>query len=310
MRDLNDLAFFVAVIDHGGFAAAGRALGIPKSRLSRRIALLEDELGVRLLQRSTRRFAVTEIGQRFARHCRAMLTEAQAAEEVVASERVEPRGLVRVSCAVEPAQTLLAPLLPQFLAAHPLVQVQLLAHNRRVDVIGEGVDVALRVRTRIDTDAELVVRPLGMSRSFFVASPAYLDAHGRPQSPAELAAHATLSMFEQDAVQHWIAIDDAGEEVRIEHTPRLRCGEFAVLLRAAIDGQGVADLPEGYCAAAIARGELEILLPRRRRPESIFHIVYPSRRGLLPSVRALVDFFVEHIPPLVAARRIGATAQE
>jgi DNA-binding transcriptional LysR family regulator len=304
MRDLNDLAFFVAVVDHGGFAAAGRVLGIPKSRLSRRIALLEEALGVRLLQRSTRRFAVTDIGQRYAQHCRAMLAEAQAAEEVVASERVEPRGLVRVSSAVEPAQTLLAPLLPQFLAAHPLVQVQLLAHNRRVDVIGESIDVALRVRSRLDTDAELVVRPLGTSRSFFVASPAYLDAHGRPQTTDDIARHATLSMFEQDAVQHLTAFDDAGKEARIEHTPRLRCGEFAVLLQAAIDGQGIAVLPEGYCAAAIERGELEIVLPQWRLPEGIIHIVYPSRRGLLPSVRALVEFLVEHLPPVVAARRV------
>ena len=304
MRDLNDLAFFVAVVEHGGFAAAGRALGIPKSRLSRRIALLEEELGVRLLQRSTRRFAVTEIGQRFVRHCEAMLAEAQAAEEVVATERVEPRGLVRLSCAVEPAQTMLAPLLPKFLAAHPRVQVQLLAHNRRVDVIGEGIDVALRVRTRIDTDAELVVRELGFSREFLVASPTYLDAHGRPAVAADLAGHASLSMFELDAVQHWTIVEEDGSETRIEHTPRLRCGEFAVLLRAAIDGQGIVNLPEGYCSAAVDNGELEIVLPQARRPTGIFHIVYPSRRGLLPSVRALVEFLVEHIPPLVAGRRV------
>ncbi|HJU37951.1 MAG TPA: LysR substrate-binding domain-containing protein [Tahibacter sp.] len=309
MRDLNDLAFFVAVVDHGGFAAAGRALGIPKSRLSRRVALLEDDLGVRLVQRSTRRFAVTDIGQRFAQHGRAMLAEAQAAEEVVASERVEPRGLVRMSCAVEPAQTVLAPLLPAFLAAHPRVQVQLLAHNRRVDVIGEGIDVALRVRTRIDTDAELVVRPLGTSRPLLVASPAYLDAHGRPQTPADLAGHATLSMYEQDAVQHFVGYDDAGEEMRVEHAPRLRCGEFAVLLAAAIGGQGIVNLPEGYCAEAVARGELDVLLPHWRRPEGIVHIVYPSRRGVLPSVRALVDFLVEHVPPIYAVRRVERIAQ-
>jgi DNA-binding transcriptional LysR family regulator len=168
----------------------------------------------------------------------------------------------------------------------------------------------LRVRTRIDTDAELVVRELGHSREFLVASPAYLDAHGRPSSPAELAGHQSLSMFEIDAVQHWTMLDDDGTEIRVEHTPRLRCGEFAVLLRAAIDGQGIVNLPEGYCAPAVQAGQLELVLPHQRRPGGIFHIVYPSRRGLLPSVRALVDFLVERIPPLVVARHVTTLGRQ
>src|SRR6187549_1699409 len=133
--DLNDLRFFAAVVEHGGYAAAERALGIPKSRLSRRIAQLEADLGVRLLQRSTRKFAVTEVGQEVYRHAQNMIAESMAAREAVERVSAEPRGLVRVSAPVELAQRMVAPLLPEFMAANPQVRVQLLVTNRRVDVI-------------------------------------------------------------------------------------------------------------------------------------------------------------------------------
>ncbi|WP_343231988.1 LysR substrate-binding domain-containing protein [Tahibacter amnicola] len=303
MRDLNDLAYFVAVVDHGGFAAAGRALGMPKSRLSRRIAQLEEDLGVRLLQRSTRRFAVTDVGQEVVRHSRAMLAQAQAAEEAVDVQRAAPRGLVRLSCPVEPAQSILAPLLPEFLAAYPQVQLQMIVSNRRVDVIGEGIDVALRVRPQLDTDAELVIRTLGQKRGHLVASPGYLTKHGRPAHPSDLQGHASLSMIEHDAVQTWTLVGPDGETAKIDHEPRLRCGDFNVLLASALAGQGIVLLPEIVCAAELARGELERVVPLWRPPEGIFHIVYASRRGLLPSVRALIDFLVERVPPVVTERR-------
>jgi DNA-binding transcriptional LysR family regulator len=184
--DLNDLQFFAGVVEHGGYAAAERALGIPKSRLSRRIAQLEADLGVRLLQRSTRKFAVTEIGQDVYRHAQNMIAESQAAREAVERVSAEPRGLVRVSAPVELAQRMIAPLLPDFMAAHPQVRVQLLVANRRVDVIPEGIDVALRVRTKLDEDGELVLRRFGQVAELLVASPAYLAERGRPAHPDEL----------------------------------------------------------------------------------------------------------------------------
>ena len=137
MRDLNDLYFYVQVVDHGGFAPAGRALGMPKSRLSRRIALLEERLGTRLLQRSTRRFAVTEIGQTYYAHCRAMLVEADAADEAIALTQAEPRGIVRVSCPVALLHASVAEMVADFMVAHPRVSVQLEGTNRRVDAVGE-----------------------------------------------------------------------------------------------------------------------------------------------------------------------------
>ena len=304
MRDLNDLGFFVAVVEHHGFAAAGRALNIPKSRLSRRVASLEEELGVRLLQRSTRRFAVTEVGQQFFSHCRAMLAEAQAAEDVVAHQRAEPRGIVRVSCPHDLAQNLIAPCLPDFLAAFPRVRVQMFASNRRFDLLNENIDIALRVRPVPEMDAELVTRTLARTRKLMVASPAYLAAHGRPSHPRELVNHQTISLVEQETVQNWMfhAATANGVEpatARVDVEPRLLCGEFAVLLHAAEAGAGIAGLPESVCGYSIVHGKLELVLPGWQASEAVMHLAYASRRGMLPAVRALVDFLVERIPVMV-----------
>lgn len=307
MRDLNDLAFFAAVVEHGGFAAAGRALGIPKSRLSRRVAALEDDLGVRLLQRSTRRIAVTAVGQQFLAHCRAMLAEAQAAEETVASRRAEPRGLVRLSCPVDLAQNLVAPCLPDFLAAYPRVRLQMLVSNRRFDLPGEHIDVALRVRPEPDMDPQWVTRPLARLRKLVVAAPAYLEARGRPQRPEDLLGHDTLSLGEQDGLQAWqfhpVAADREAPlaAVRVDVQPRLLCSEFQVLLQSALAGRGIVGLPEAVCGPAICDGRLEVVLPQWRATEVVMHLVYTARRGLLPAVRVLIDFLVEHLPQMVAA---------
>ena len=307
MRDLNDLAFFAAVVEHGGFAAAGRALGIPKSRLSRRVAALEDDLGVRLLQRSTRRIAVTAVGQQFLAHCRAMLAEAQAAEETVASRRAEPRGLVRLSCPVDLAQNLVAPCLPDFLAAYPRVRLQMLVSNRRFDLPGEHIDVALRVRPEPDMDPQWVTRPLARLRKLVVAAPAYLEARGRPQRPEDLPGHDTLSLGEQDGLQAWqfhpVAADREAPlaAVRVDVQPRLLCSEFQVLLQSALAGRGIVGLPEAVCGPAICDGRLEVVLPQWRATEVVMHLVYTARRGLLPAVRVLIDFLVERLPQMVAA---------
>jgi DNA-binding transcriptional LysR family regulator len=296
LQDLNDLYFFAAVVEHAGFSAAGRALGVPKSRLSKRVAQLEERLGVRLLQRTTRRFVVTEVGERFYGHCRAVLEEAQAAQDAVDELRAEPRGVVRLSCPVSLAQTVLAYVLPDFLALYPKVQVRVLASNSRVDVIGEGYDLAIRVRTKLDTDANLVIRTFGQSRTKLVASPALLDAQGRPTQPDELAKLPALSMREHEGSQVWELIDAQGRQTNVEVKARLISGDFAVLLEAARRGMGVALLPEFVCAPAITAGELEVVLPQWSVPEGTMHFVYPSRRGMLPGVRALVDFLAERLP--------------
>lgn len=182
MQDLNDLYYFVHVVDHGGFAPAGRALGVPKSKLSRRIALLEDRLGVRLIQRSSRRFSVTEPGLAYYGHAKAALVEAAAAEEAILRQGSEPRGTVRMSCPVTLLDTDVGPMVAEFLGLHPQVSLHLDATNRRVDVIGEGLDVALRVRPPPLEDSDLVMRVLATRRQCLVASPRLLARRGQPET--------------------------------------------------------------------------------------------------------------------------------
>jgi DNA-binding transcriptional LysR family regulator len=198
MQDLNDLYYYVQVVDNRGFAAAGRALGVPKSKLSRRVALLERRLGVRLIQRSTRRFAVTEIGQSYYAHCKAMLVEADAAQEAIELTRSEPRGIVRMTCPVALLDARVGAMLAAFMLQYPSVDVHLEATDRRVDVISEAVDVAIRVRTPPLQDSDLVQRSLGDSGQCLVASPALLQRFGMPVTPADLAmlpsmAHGTCA---------------------------------------------------------------------------------------------------------------------
>ena len=304
MQDLNDLYYFAMVVDHGGFAAAERALGIPKSRLSRRISQLETDLGVRLLQRSTRRFAVTDVGMSVYRHAQTMLTEAQAAREVVDRLSAEPRGVVRVSVPVALAQQQLPKLLPKFLDQFPKVRLQLHIGNRRVDLINEGFDVALRVRARLDDDGSLVMRSFGQIQELLVASPKYLDRPGRPKDPSDLASHLTLSIHEDEAHQRWELHGPGGEVRRVELQPRVAGFDFPLLQAMVKDGFGITMLPETVCAEAVRRGELEVVLPEWSLPQGICHAVFASRRGLLPAVRVFIDFLAEHLPQQIEASRL------
>ena len=304
MQDLNDLYYFAMVVEHGGFAAAERALGIPKSRLSRRISQLETDLGVRLLQRSTRRFAVTDVGMSVYRHAQTMLTEAQAAREVVDRLSAEPRGVVRVSVPVALAQQQLPKLLPKFLDQYPKVRLQLHIGNRRVDLINEGFDVALRVRARLDDDGSLVMRSFGQIQELLVASPKYLDRAGRPKDPAALASHLTLSIHEDEAHQRWELHGPGGEVRRVDLQPRVAGFDFPLLQSMVKDGFGITMLPETVCAEAVRRGELEVVLPEWSLPQGICHAVFASRRGLLPAVRVFIDFLAEHLPQQIESSRL------
>ena len=304
MQDLNDLYYFAMVVEHGGFAAAERALGIPKSRLSRRITQLEADMGVRLLQRSTRRFAVPDVGNSVYRHAQSMLEEAQAAQEVVERLSAEPRGMVRSSVPVSLAQQQMPQILPDFLALHPQVRVQLHVSNRRVDVINEGFDVAIRVRNKLDDDGSLVMRSFGMIQELLVASPKYLDGMGRPTDPAELAGHVTMAMGEDEARQRWDLQREAGRVVRVDLKPRVAGFDFPMLMALAKQGIGITMLPETLCAEAVRTGELEVVLPGWRLPQGICHAVFASRRGMLPAVRVFIDFLAERLPPLLEASRL------
>jgi DNA-binding transcriptional LysR family regulator len=184
-------------------------------------------------------------------------------------------------------------LLPVFLARHPEVQLRVLSSNRRVDVIGEGLDVAIRVREKLDSDAELVARSFGPKRVVLVASPAFLAEHGEPRAPQDLASLPVLSIFEHEGDQTWELYDRACAKTAVSVRPRLVSGEFRVLIEAALQGIGIAWVPEQSCIAELRGGKLRVVLPEWGLPQGILHIVYPSRRGMLPAVRALVDFLAD-----------------
>jgi DNA-binding transcriptional LysR family regulator len=296
MQSLDGLYYFAKVVEHGGYAKAGRALRIPKSRLSRHVTALETRLGVRLVNRSTRRFVVTEVGQEVRRHALSMLAEADAALEAVEFARAEPRGVLKVSCPISLAQTAMAQFLPEFLVRYPSVRVVLESTNRRVDVLNEGFDVAIRVRTKPTGEDGLVMRTFGRSRHLLVASGAYLDRHGRPQRPEDLAQHATLSFEPEPDRQSWELQDSNGVTVRVEHIPRLVSHDFPLLRASVLAGLGVALLPESVVRADLDTGALEQVLPAWTLPLGVFHVVFPTRRGLLPAVRAFIDFLAKRMP--------------
>ena len=298
MQDLNDLYYFAKVVDYGGFAPAGRALGEPKSKLSRRIALLEERLGVRLIQRSTRHFSVTEIGQTFHAHCRAMLVEAEAAAESIEMTRSQPRGIVRVSCPTMLLDFRVAQMVADFMAQCPDVQVHLEATNRRVDVIAEGFDLAIRVRPPPLEDSELVLKVLAERTQCLVAAPSLIERYGKVDGPADLPLLPSLALGAPQGDHAWRLIGPGGAEAQVSHTPRLVTRGMMALREAAYAGIGVVQLPSMIVRDAIAQGRLVRVAADWAPPKEIVHAVFPSRRGLLPSVREFVDFLAARFAEL------------
>lgn len=299
MQDLNDFAWFVKVVDHGGFAAAGRALDQPKSKLSRRIAQLEERLGVRLIQRTTRQFTVTEVGNTFYQHCKAMLVEAEAAQEAVAALQAEPRGIVRITCPVTLLHVHVGQMLARFMARHPGITLQLEATNRQVDLVAEGIDVAIRVRPRPFDDSDLVLRVLADRGHCLVAGPALIQQLGKPSAPAELTTWPGLSMGGGKQVHKWALSGPSGAKADIHFTPRFITSDMLALREAAMAGVGVVQLPILMVKEQLASGELVRVLDDWEPRREVIHAVYPSRRGLLPSVRALVDFLTQEYARMV-----------
>lgn len=294
MDDLNDLYYFVKVVDHGGFTQAGLALGMPKSKLSRRIAALEARYGVRLLQRSTRHFSVTETGREFYERCMGVLVEAEAAREVMERERSEPQGIVRMSCPTALLEFRVAGLVAQFMVEYPKVQVHLEATNRRVDVMGERLDVALRVRFPPLENSDLVMRVLSESRQRLVACPALLEGREQPKHPADLADMPSLD-WGPPRNHVWQLVGPEGMGAEVRHQPRYITDDMSALRRAAQYGVGIVQLPCMVVEEDLRNGTLIDILPGWAPKGGIIHAVFPSRRGLLPNVRLLIDYLATRI---------------
>ncbi|CAM3600244.1 LysR family transcriptional regulator [Paracidovorax anthurii] len=296
MQDLNDMLFFAEVVERGGFAAAGRALGVPKSRLSRRVSELEAQLGVRLLQRTTRRLSLTEVGEAYLRHCQAVREAAQAAADTVAQVQTEPRGTVRVVCPVTLAQTVVGELLPVFLQRYPQVRVDMQVSNRVVNLVEEGVDVALRVRFSMDESSSMVVKRLDDVEQVLVASPAQLARQGVPGALADLARLDSMAMSTADGRASLRLVGPDGRDEVLLHTPRYVADDLLTLRYAALAGVGMCWLPDYMCHDDLRSGRLVRLLPDWAPPRGVVHAVFPSRRGLAPAVRRFLDFLGEMVP--------------
>lgn len=294
MTDLNDLAYFARVVEHQGFAPAARALGMQKSKLSRRIAALEERLGVRLIQRSTRTFSVTDIGQSYYQHCLAMLVEAEAAQEAIDAIRAEPAGLIRVACPPGLIAYRMGAAIAEFMAVSPRVRIHLKAYNRPVDVIREGFDVVIRTgEPRLDS-ASLVMRKLGEVSQCLVAAPELLKGRRAPEIPSDLAdmpaigLGAALANGGGERIE-WVLTHKSGSTASIPAEPRLLTDDLAALRAAALAGIGIVQMPNLMIEADRLGERLITLLPQWTSPNLPVYAVFPSRRGLLPSIRALIN---------------------
>lgn len=294
MQDLNDFYYFVKTVEYGGFAPAGRALGVPKSKLSRRISALEESLGVTLIYRSTRQFNVTEVGNTFLSHCKAMLVEAEAAQEAVEFAHAEPCGTIKLTCPIALLHAHIGPALADFMEKYPKVNIHLEATNRRVDLVAEGVDVAIRVRPAPLENSELILRVLSERDICLLASPSLIEQYKMPANPNELSSWPSLGLGEPQHQYKWTLYNTKGGEIIVPHHPRYVTTDMIALRHAAIKGIGVVQLPSLMVADQLKEGSLIHLLPNWQPKRDIIHVVYPSRRGLLPAVRALIDFLAQY----------------
>jgi len=295
MQDLNDMLYFAEVVDRGGFAAAGRALGVPKSRLPRRVAELEARLGVRLLQRTTRKLSLTQPGELYHRHCAAMRDEALAAADAVALVQTEPRGTIRVACPITLAQGPVGRAIPLFLARHPQVRIEMRVANRVVDLVEEGIDVALRVRSSLEESGSLVIKPLGRTVTALVCTPEVLARGGRPEGPQDLGRLDAVSMSAVDGRCSWRLVGPGGAEHLVVSHPRYVADDLLTLKAAVVQGIGMSMLPYYLCCDLLTHGTLVEALPGWGPEIGMVHAVFPSRRGLMPAVRRFLDFLGEHI---------------
>lgn len=301
LGDLNDWRYFALVVESGGFSAAARALGLPKSRLSRRVSGLEARLGVRLLQRSTRRLTLTDVGREVLAHAQSLVREAEAAQCLATAQRAEPSGLVRLSLPPNLLNAGLAQVLNDCLRRWPRLGIEMVLTPRRVDLIAEGVDVALRVRAEDDEDPQWATLRLGPALAVLVASPELLARHGAPSDVDALKAMPALGSVGVDRRVHWRLLGPAGELRDIGAPPRLICEDFGMRASAALAGLGATVLPEPIARQGMAEGRLVPVLPGWDPAPGTLQAVYPTQRGLSPAVRELLDALRDAYRPPVSA---------
>lgn len=296
MLDLNDFRVFEKVAALRSFSAAARALGQPKSSVSRGVARLEVELGARLLQRTTREVVLTEPGRLLQERCAEIMAQVARAADQVTGLGAEPRGRLRVSAGIGFGVNVLSEVLPRFLDRHPGISVSVDLTSRLVDLVGEEVDVAIRLGPM--PDSRLVARRLGAMRRFLCASPDYLERRGTPRTPDDLRGHDTVEMPGGDGrPRPWVFTAGGGDKVVVEVPPRLTVNEAVTIQRLVVNGAGLGILSGYLCAPSIAAGRLVRLLPEWTLPPVEVSVAFPSNRELASAVRAFVDFLKQGSVP-------------
>ncbi|MGE0785853.1 MAG: LysR family transcriptional regulator [Sandaracinaceae bacterium] len=290
--DVNTLLLLVEVLDAGSLAAAARRTGVPKSTISRKLRELEDELGVRVLQRTTRQLGLTAAGTRLLAHARDIGATVQLARRDVRAKGDQPRGALRVTASVSLGERFLAPILLDFLGRHPAVDLSLRLDSTMADLIGDSIDVAIRIGDP-DPKSPFIARRLGDAGTYPCASPGYLARVGAPEDVEQLRAHAAVMYSADGSVPPFVLEGDDGEVHRIRPHARLLVNSHPVAARAIAAGLGIGCLPAPYLRDGIARGELVRVLPGYRAPLKWIYALFPSRE-LPPAARAFVDFVADH----------------
>ncbi|MCA3774506.1 DNA-binding transcriptional LysR family regulator [Sphingomonas sp. BE270] len=292
---IEDLRSFAQVVRFGGFTAAARETGQTKARLSKRVARLEHDLGARLIERSTRSFRVTDVGTEVYQQCQTIVESIEATEAIASRLRTDVSGTLHVSCPPGLAHYLGSEVIADFLIRYPLVRVRMHLTTRRVNLINERFDIALRIALESETDQSLTMRQLGRARRILVASPTFLEL--MPIHNVEsLNAVPILGSGEHLEHERWELIRDDGQTHNAVYRPRLCSNDSGVIREAAVNGLGIALVAERGCIAELAAGSLIHILPQWHASENDIHMVFSSKKGMLPALRAFIDHYVARFP--------------
>ena len=297
MDSLTDIVVFVRVVDDGSFTRAAERLKLSRSVVSKYVTRLEGRLGARLLNRTTRRLSLTEAGRIFYERSRRGLQDIEEAEAEVSRLQEKPRGVLRINSPMSFGILHIAPALPEFLAQHPEVSVEMNLDDRVVDVIEEGFDVSIRIAEM--PDSSLIARRLAACRHVIVAAPAYLEKHGTPRTPEDLRDHNIISFSYQASAYDWHFISPDNKQVSVPVSGSMQANNSLALREALLRGVGITRTPTFVVGKDVQDGHLLSILGNYRTLEVSIYLVYPQRRHLSPKVRAFVDFMADRIsePP-------------
>lgn len=303
----NQMILFAKVVESGGFSATARDLGLTPSAVSRQIGYLEDRLGTRLLNRSTRRVSLTEVGNEFYARCAVVARNVAEAEALVLSRVDHPQGTLKVSATSAFAKAQVMPLMTEFLDGNPDLKLSLELTDREIDLIEEQIDVAIRFTEQVN-DTSVVARKLASNTRVFCASPAYIAAHGFPSTPDDLTKHNCLRLSTVEAFNNWEMDDGQHKEAR-RITGNFDTTSSDALLHATLLGLGVAKLSTYLVHEALDDGRLVRVMPGYIEHSSDILAIYPNRRNLSPNVRAFVDFLADHFGPIPPWERVASNDQ-